>query len=143
MSRKACSPLAVDRFRQHVIHAGHAAFLHLLAHRVCGEPDHGDTAAAGADAPRRLEPVHHLATSYRKIGSQLIETSEGERGREYLRRGLAVQEQLAEDQPANLEIQQELAATHNVLGLALEESGDAAGALARTHLKIAKRCSHE
>ena len=56
-----------------------------------------------------------------------------------LRKGVAVYEQLAADQPANLEIRQELAAVYNLLGLALEGRGDAAGALESHRKALALR----
>jgi non-specific serine/threonine protein kinase/serine/threonine-protein kinase len=95
--------------------------------------------ALAAALPGDTQNRRDLATSYRKIGSQMLETSEGARGREYLRKGLAVQEQLAADQPENLEIRQDLAATYNLLGLALEDSGDAAGALESHRKALALR----
>ncbi|MDP9198695.1 MAG: serine/threonine protein kinase, partial [Pseudomonadota bacterium] len=82
-----------------------------------------------AAAPADLQNRRDLAASYRKIGVQLIETSEAARGRDYLRKGLAVYTQLAAGQPENLEIRQNLGDTYNLLGLALEDTGDTAGAL--------------
>ena len=78
--------------------------------------------------PGDVQNRRDLAASYRKIGAQLVETSEAARGMEYLRKGVAVHEQLAADQPENPEIRQDLAAAYNALGLALEGSGDPAGA---------------
>jgi eukaryotic-like serine/threonine-protein kinase len=76
--------------------------------------------------PGDLHSQRELASSYQKIGNQLLDTSDAERGMEYLRKGLAVHERLAADQPENLEIRKDLAAAYNALGLALESSGNAA-----------------
>ena len=83
-----------------------------------------------AALPGDLQNRRDLAASYRKIGVQLLETSDAARGREYLRKALAFYEQLAADQPENMEIRKGLGAAHNALGLALEDTGDVAGALA-------------
>jgi non-specific serine/threonine protein kinase/serine/threonine-protein kinase len=84
--------------------------------------------------PDDSQSRRELASSYRRIGTQLLETSEAERGMDYLRKGLAVHEQLAADQKENSEIRQDLAAAYNSFGLALEDRGDAAGA-AENHRK--------
>ena len=78
--------------------------------------------------PDDLQIRRELASSYQKIGAQLLETSEGARGMEYLRKGAAVQEQLAADHPDNLEVRQELAIVYNALGLAQEDTGNPAAA---------------
>jgi tetratricopeptide (TPR) repeat protein len=69
-----------------------------------------------------------LAASYFRIGNQLLDT-EPARGVESLRKGFAIYVALATEQPASAEIQNDLAAAHNELGLALESWGDAGGAL--------------
>ena len=84
--------------------------------------------ALASASPGDMQNRRDLAASYRKIGAQLVETSEAVRGMEYIRKGTAVQEQLAADYPDNLEIRQELATAYNALGLALEDTGDPAGA---------------
>jgi tetratricopeptide (TPR) repeat protein/tRNA A-37 threonylcarbamoyl transferase component Bud32 len=76
--------------------------------------------------PGDLQSQRELASSYQKVGNQLLDTSEAERGMEYLRKGLAVYERLAAGQPENAEIRKDLAAAYNALGLALESSGNAA-----------------
>jgi tetratricopeptide (TPR) repeat protein len=84
--------------------------------------------ALASASPEDMQNRRDLAASYRKIGAQLLETSEAARGMEYLRKGAAVQEQVAADDPADPEIRQELAAVYNTLGLALEDTGDPAEA---------------
>jgi eukaryotic-like serine/threonine-protein kinase len=76
--------------------------------------------------PGDLQSQRELAFSYEKLGNQLLDTSDAERGMEYLRKGLAAYERLAAGQPENAEIRNELAAAYNALGLALESSGNAA-----------------
>ena len=78
--------------------------------------------------PGDLQSRRELASSYQKLGAQLLETSEAARGMQYLRKGAAVQEQLAADHPDDLQIRQELAAVYNSLGLALEDTGNPAAA---------------
>ncbi len=84
--------------------------------------------------PDDLQIRRDLASSYRKVGMQMVETSKAAGGREFLRKSLAVQERLAAARPSDTALRQELAASYNGLGLALEEVGDASGALAN-HLK--------
>jgi len=76
--------------------------------------------------PGDLRSQRELASSYQKVGNQLLDTSEAARGMEYLRKGLAVHELLAADQSENSEIRKDLATAYNALGLALESSGNAA-----------------
>ena len=83
-----------------------------------------------AAAPDDLQNRRELAASYRKIGAQLIETSEAARGRAYLRRAIATYEQLAADRPEDRDIRRELGSAYNSLGLALEDTGDPAAAQA-------------
>jgi tetratricopeptide (TPR) repeat protein/tRNA A-37 threonylcarbamoyl transferase component Bud32 len=78
--------------------------------------------------PDDLQNRRELAASYRKIGTQLIETRESARGGEYLRNAVASYEQLIAQAPADPEVQQGLASAYNSLGLALEDSGDPAAA---------------
>jgi tetratricopeptide (TPR) repeat protein/tRNA A-37 threonylcarbamoyl transferase component Bud32 len=82
-----------------------------------------------AASPGDMRSRHDLAASYRKIGAQLIETSDAARGMEFLRKAAATYEELAVQQPANAEVRQDLAAAYNSLGLAVEDSGNPAGAL--------------
>jgi tetratricopeptide (TPR) repeat protein/tRNA A-37 threonylcarbamoyl transferase component Bud32 len=76
--------------------------------------------------PGDLRSQRELAISYQKLGNQLLDTSEAARGMAYLRKGLAVYERLAVQQPENAEIRKDLASAYNSLGLALESSGNAA-----------------
>jgi eukaryotic-like serine/threonine-protein kinase len=86
-----------------------------------------------AAVPRDVENRRDLAASYKKIGNQLLDTSETARGVEYLRKGLAVSAKLAEEQPENADIRYDLAESYNGVGSALQDSGDTAGALEHLH----------
>ncbi|HKX99052.1 MAG TPA: protein kinase [Steroidobacteraceae bacterium] len=92
-----------------------------------------------AAAPDDLQNRRELAASYRKVGVQLIETSEAGRGREYLRQAIATYEQLAADRPEDPEIRQDLASAYNSLGLALEDTGDPVAAQALHRKAMALR----
>lgn len=70
-----------------------------------------------------------LAASHRKIGNQLLETSEAARGLEHLRKSLALSEKLVAEEPAKRDLRRDLADIYNDIGLALEDTGDMAGAL--------------
>ena len=95
--------------------------------------------ALAAALPGNLQTRRDLAASYRKIGMQLIETSDAVRGMEYLRKSVAAYEQLAADQPESEEVRQELAAAYNSLGLAVEDTGDPTGALEYQRKALALR----
>ena len=94
--------------------------------------------ALASAAPDDLQNRRELAASYRKVGVQLIETSEAGRAREYLRQAVSTYEQLAADRPEDGVIPQELASAYNSLGLAVEDTGDpiAAQALHRKAMAL-------
>lgn len=79
--------------------------------------------------PHDNQSRRDLAGSYTKIGSQLLETSEANRGVDYLKKAIGVYVQLMKDNPEMAELPQDLARAYNNLGLALEDRGDAAGAV--------------
>jgi tetratricopeptide (TPR) repeat protein/tRNA A-37 threonylcarbamoyl transferase component Bud32 len=92
-------------------------------------------AAAPGDPQNRRD----LAGSYHKIGAQLVDTSEGARGLEYLQKELAILEQLAAEQPGDSDIRQDLGAAYNAHGLAQESLGNLAGALESHRQALAVR----
>jgi serine/threonine protein kinase len=82
-----------------------------------------------ASVPRDVQGRRDLAASYKKVGNQLLDTSEAVRGLEHLRNSLALYSELAAEQPANQDLRNDLAEIYNDVGLALEDRGDMAGAL--------------
>ena len=88
-------------------------------------------------APQDAQSRRDMAATYRKIGNQLLETTEAAQGLENLRRSIALYSAVAAEQPANRDVQRELAVAYNDLGLALEDRGDMAGAL-QHHQRAAK-----
>ncbi len=89
--------------------------------------------------PRDAQKRRDLAASLRKVGNQLIETSEAARGLEYLRRVLQIYIELASERPEDSAVRYELAAIYNDLGLALEVPGDMALALEHHRKALALR----
>ena len=79
-----------------------------------------------AAAPRDVENRRDLAVSYRRIGLQLLDTTEAKRGLEHLRETLALYAGLASEDGA---YRDELAEIHNDIGSALESAGELAEAL--------------
>ena len=89
--------------------------------------------------PRDAQKRRDLAASLRKLGNQLIETSQAARGLEYLRRVLQIYIELASERPEDSEVRYELAEIYNDLGLALEGSGKMALALEHHRKALALR----
>jgi tetratricopeptide (TPR) repeat protein/predicted Ser/Thr protein kinase len=82
-----------------------------------------------AAVPGDVKNRRDLAVSYQKIGNQLLETSEANRGLDYLRKSLAIYSDLTAEQPTNPESRRELADVYNDVGSALEDWMDLSGAL--------------
>jgi serine/threonine protein kinase len=82
-----------------------------------------------AAAPRDVQNRRDLAASYKKMGNQLLDTSEAARGLEYLNKSLALCSDLVAEQPADLKIHHELAEMHDAIGSAQEGRGEIPGAL--------------
>jgi len=80
--------------------------------------------------PHNIQNKRELASSYRKVGNRLLETSEAGSGLENLGKSLALYVQLANEQPADAGIRYDLADIYNDIGLAFEDWGDIANALA-------------
>jgi serine/threonine protein kinase len=78
-----------------------------------------------------------LANSHQKIGGRLLGTREEISGLEHLRKALTLYLDLTREQPANDDLQLELAATRNQLGLGTEMQGDIAGALEQHRAALA------
>jgi serine/threonine protein kinase len=85
----------------------------------------GLAASNSRDAQNRRD----LASSYRRIGNQLLGTREAAEGVKHLRKALGLYLPLSTEQPTNSELRGAVADTYNDIGLALEDSGDASGAL--------------
>ena len=83
------------------------------------------TAGAAGDVQGQRE----LAAIHRKIGNTLLETKEAARGRDHLRKSLALYTELSQEQQRTPEIRRDLADIYNDIGFALEDTGDMAGAL--------------
>lgn len=81
------------------------------------------------NAPRDVQGRRDLATIYKKIGNQLIETSETGRGVEYLQKAVALCSKLAEEEPSNPQIRRELADDYNAIGVGLQDNGNTAAGL--------------
>jgi tetratricopeptide (TPR) repeat protein len=82
-----------------------------------------------AGVPGDVKTRRDLAVSYQKIGNQLLDTSEANRGLDYLRKSLAIYSDLTAEQPTNPASRRELADIYNDVGLALEDWMDLSGAL--------------
>lgn len=82
-----------------------------------------------ASNPNDVVNRRQLAATYRKMGNDMLETTEARRGLEYLQKALVFSSQLADNDKENPDLQRELAETYNDIGLALEDRGDMAGAL--------------
>ena len=79
--------------------------------------------------PRDAQNRRDLAESHRKVGWQLLDTSETARGLEHFRQAVALYLEVAAERPADPGIRRGLARAHSQLGSALEDRGDLAGAL--------------
>ena len=74
-----------------------------------------------------------------RSGVQLVETSEAARVMEYMRKEVAIHEQLAADQPGDPEVQQELASRLQRAGPGAGRHGGSAGAQAIHRKALALR----
>jgi eukaryotic-like serine/threonine-protein kinase len=85
-------------------------------------------ALAAAD-PRNPQARRELAQGHRRIGWQLMGTTEFDASREHFRQAIAIYTQLVTEQPGDTETRVGLASAHNELGMILEGRNDLAGAL--------------
>jgi len=92
-------------------------------------------------SPGDLQTKLELADIYRKLGIELLDTSEAARGLEYLHKSLSLHTELAGEAPNDWQVQTDLAAIHNAIGSALEDRSEMAAALEhhRTALTIREK----
>lgn len=88
--------------------------------------------------PDDAQARRDLASSHRKLGFQLFGTAEEKsNGWEHLRKALALCLHLTREQPANDDLQLELADSHTKLGQAMNRRGDFAGSLEQLRAALA------
>jgi len=85
--------------------------------------------AFGGDTSKDVQSSRELAGTYRKLGNELLDTSEAATGLKYLEKSLALFSKLAAEQPDDPQIQRDVAESHNAIGSALEDRNDMTGAL--------------
>jgi serine/threonine protein kinase/predicted negative regulator of RcsB-dependent stress response len=85
--------------------------------------------ALAAETSKEGEGSRELAGTYRKLGNELLDTSEAATGLKYLEKSLALFSKLAAEQPDDPQIQRDVAESHNAIGSALEDRNDMIGAL--------------
>ena len=92
-------------------------------------------------SPSDLQTKLELADIYRKLGIELLDTSEAARGLEYLHKSLSLYTELAGEAPNDWQVQTDLATIHNAIGSALEDRSEMAAALEhhRTALTIREK----
>jgi serine/threonine protein kinase len=89
--------------------------------------------------PRDVQTRRELADNHRRVGWQLIDTSEASRGLNHLQKAVTFYVALTAEEPENAELRDELAVAYNQLGLALEDRGDLPGALDQHRRAMALR----
>ncbi|MGH8100787.1 MAG: protein kinase domain-containing protein [Chthoniobacterales bacterium] len=83
--------------------------------------------------PKDMQSRRELAESHRRIGWQLLDTIEGTRGLEHLRKAVDLDRELTAENPENTDLQYQLSVVQSEFGMALEEHGDLRGALDQLH----------
>src|SRR6266545_3649719 len=85
-----------------------------------------------AGAKKRSEPIARvlpsaknssLSISYQRIGNVLAVSGQREQALEAFRKSLAISEKLADDDPANAQVRQDLAVSYNKVGDMLASAG--------------------
>ena len=89
--------------------------------------------------PHDGQSRRELADCHRKVGWQLIDTNEANRGLDHLQRAVTLYVVLTAEQPENAELRDELAVAYNQVGLSLEDRGDLSGALGQHRRALALR----
>ena len=89
--------------------------------------------------PHDGQSRRELADNHRRVGWQLIDTSEASLGLNHLQTAVTLYLELTAQQPGNVDLREELAVAYNELGLALEDRGDLAGALGQHRRALALR----
>jgi len=77
-----------------------------------------------AAMPRDVLSRRELAGSYNKLGYELLDTNEAQRGIELLRKSLEIYSAIAAEQPQDLAARRDLAKSYSDLALAMESRGD-------------------
>jgi tetratricopeptide (TPR) repeat protein len=85
--------------------------------------------ALAAETSKDGQGSRELAGTYRKLGNELLDTSEAATGLTYLEKSLALFSKLAAEEPDDPQIQGDVAESHNAIGSALEDRNDMTGAL--------------
>jgi len=83
--------------------------------------------------PKDMQNRRELAESHRRIGWQLLDTTEGTEGLDHLRKAVDLDRELTAENPENADLQYQLSVVQSELGMALEEHGDLTGALDQIH----------
>lgn len=89
--------------------------------------------------PKDTENRGELAESHRKIGWQLLDTTEGAQGLEHLRKAVDLDHELTAENAENSDLRNQLSVVQSELGMALEERGDLKGALDQLHQALASQ----
>jgi eukaryotic-like serine/threonine-protein kinase len=82
-----------------------------------------------AASPTDWQSRRELAENHRKIGWQLLDTTEATKGLEHIQKAVDLYVALVAERPGDAETREELAHAHNQLGLALQNRGEWDGAL--------------
>jgi non-specific serine/threonine protein kinase/serine/threonine-protein kinase len=89
--------------------------------------------------PKDMQNRRELAESHRRIGWQLLDTTEGSKGLEHLRKAVDLDHELTAEHPENGDLRNQLSVVQSELGMALEERGDLKGALDQLHQALASQ----
>jgi serine/threonine protein kinase len=85
--------------------------------------------ALATASPKDVKSQGELAETHRKIGWQLMDTTEGIQGVEHLRKAVDLDRKLTAQNPENADLQYQLSVAESELGMALHDRGDLRGAL--------------
>jgi tetratricopeptide (TPR) repeat protein len=89
--------------------------------------------------PKDIQSRRELAESHRRIGWQLLDTTEGTEGLDHLRKAVDLDRELTAENPENADFQYQLSVVQSELGMAFEEHGDLRGALDQIHRALASQ----
>lgn len=89
--------------------------------------------------PRDVQSRRELADSHRKIGWQLLDTTQDTPGLEHLRKAVDINRELTTENPADNDLQSRFSVAQSELGMSLEERGDLTSALAQLHQAAASQ----
>ena len=88
-------------------------------------------------SPKDVQSRRELAESHRKIGWQLMDTTEGTQGLEHLHKAVDLDYELTAENPENADLQSQLSVAESELGMALHDRGNLRGALDQYHEALA------